>query len=107
MALTCGTKLGPYEIVSPLGAGGMGEVSRARDRRLERTVAIQGSAPAVLQWLPVCRLFARNVVFRFQQAVSGSRVISTSRHLSGDLHMPEGSAALTGSVCVHLNPALS
>src|SRR6516162_1494541 len=41
MALTPGTKLGPYEIVSPLGAGGMGEVYRARDMRLERTVAIK------------------------------------------------------------------
>ena len=41
MALTSGTKLGPYEIQSPLGAGGMGEVYRARDPRLERTVAIK------------------------------------------------------------------
>src|ERR1700719_1115329 len=41
MALTSGTKLGPYEIVSPLGAGGMGEVYRGRDTRLERTVAIK------------------------------------------------------------------
>ena len=41
MRLAAGTKLGPYEIVAPVGAGGMGEVYRARDTRLERTVAIK------------------------------------------------------------------
>src|SRR5579864_8125404 len=41
MALAPGTKLGPYEIESPLGAGGMGEVYCARDIRLERAVAIK------------------------------------------------------------------
>ena len=44
MALVAGTKLGPYEILAPIGAGGMGEVFRARDVRVNREVAIKRSS---------------------------------------------------------------
>ncbi|MGE0882007.1 MAG: hypothetical protein AB7P14_00555 [Blastocatellales bacterium] len=56
MIITTGTKLGAYEILAPLGKGGMGEVWRAKDTRLEREVAIK-VLPAdfankgTMQWL--------------------------------------------------------
>ena len=49
MILTPGVRLGPYEILSPLGAGGMGEVYRARDTRLDRDVAIKVLPPRLAQ----------------------------------------------------------
>ena len=41
MTIASGTRLGPYEIVAPIGAGGMGEVYKARDTRLDREVAVK------------------------------------------------------------------
>ena len=49
MVIAAGTRLGPYEILSPLGAGGMGEVYRARDAKLNRDLAIKVLPEAVAQ----------------------------------------------------------
>ena len=69
MALTSGTKLGPYEIQSPLGAGGVGEVYRARDTRLDRIVAIK--------ILPAAFASDPDRLLRFQQE---ARVLSALNH---------------------------
>jgi serine/threonine protein kinase/Tol biopolymer transport system component len=69
MTLTSGTKLGPYEIQSPLGAGGMGEVHRARDTRLAREVAIKVLPEA----------FARNTD-RLERFEHEARLLSTVNH---------------------------
>jgi serine/threonine protein kinase/Tol biopolymer transport system component len=47
LTLVAGSRLGPYEIVAPIGAGGMGEVYRARDTRLDRTVAVKVLPPSL------------------------------------------------------------
>ena len=59
MALTVGTRLGPYEVTAPIGAGGMGEVYKATDTRLHRTVAVKVLPDQVLeirQWLEMMPL---------------------------------------------------
>src|SRR5262245_20696568 len=69
MPLTIGSMFGPYEILAPLGAGGMGEVYRARDTRLDRMVAIK-VLPAAFSSDPVRKL-------RFQRE---AKVISSLNH---------------------------
>jgi serine/threonine protein kinase len=69
MALGEGARLGPYEIESPLGAGGMGEVYRARDTRLDRVVALK-VLPGHLAGDPVLR----------EQFERGARAISSLSH---------------------------
>jgi len=59
VTLQPGTRLGPYEIVSPLGAGGMGEVYRAKDTRLDRTVAIKVLASHLSQDAELKQRFLR------------------------------------------------
>ena len=62
MALASGARLGPYEIQSPLGAGGMGEVYRARDTRLNRDVAIK-VLPAAFSRDPERLPFSAQTIF--------------------------------------------
>ncbi len=50
MPIRAGTRLGPYEILSGIGAGGMGEVYKATDTRLDRTVAIKVLPDELLLW---------------------------------------------------------
>jgi len=69
MALVAGTKLGPYEIVGPIGAGGMGQVYRGRDTRLDRSVAIKVLPPHLADDPELRRRFERE-----------ARVISSLSH---------------------------
>ena len=82
MALSSGTKLGPYEIQSLLGAGGMGEVYRARDARLDRTVAIKV--------LPASFSADRDRMQRFEQEARAAAALNHPNILSifdiGDEH---------------------
>lgn len=68
MALTPGTKLGPYEIIGPLGIGGMGEVYRARDARLDRSVAIK--------ILPAALSTDRDRLRRFEQEARSASALN-------------------------------
>jgi eukaryotic-like serine/threonine-protein kinase len=68
MALSPGTKLGPYEIIAPLGAGGMSEVYRGRDPRLGRPLAIKV--------LPATVLSDTERLHRFQQEARAASILN-------------------------------
>jgi serine/threonine protein kinase len=85
MALSAGDKLGPYEILSPIGSGGMGDVWKARDTRLDRTVAIKTSkvefnerferearAVAALNHPHICQLYDVGPNYLVMELVEGS-----------------------------------
>jgi eukaryotic-like serine/threonine-protein kinase len=95
MALASGTKLGPYEIMAPLGAGGMGEVYRARDTRLNRIVAIK-VLPDELALDPdrlrrfnqeartVAAISHPNILAIYDVGTSGQTVYLVSEYLEGN-----------------------
>ncbi len=74
MPLSAGARLGPYEILSLLGAGGMGEVYRARDTRLERTIAVK-ILPSHIGGDPVAEWFRRS----YDAASDGERFLIVRR----------------------------
>ena len=76
MPLQPGTTLGPYEIQAPLGAGGMGEVYKARDTRLDRTVAIKVLPEHVASDPDLQQRFERE-----------AKTISSLRQRGGTLHL--------------------
>src|ERR1700674_2540104 len=89
MPLTVGDKLGPYEILAPIGAGGMGEVYRARDPRLNRDVAIKVSAAqfserfereakaiAALNHPNICQIYDVGPNYLVMEYVDGAPIVS-------------------------------
>ena len=114
MALTPGTRLGPYEILSAVGAGGVGEVWKARDSRLNRLVAIKAShsrfserferearAIAAVNHPHVCSLYDVGPDYLVMEYVEGDRSRRTAATgQSGAL------TARSSSTRLHLEPQL-
>jgi serine/threonine protein kinase len=117
MELKSGEKLGPYEILSRIGAGGMGQVWKARDTRLNRFVAIKTSharfserferearAVAALNQANICQLYDVGPDYLVMEYVDGSPVTppdSPRRLLDIAVQMSEGLAAAHAAAIVH------
>src|SRR5580700_10901854 len=93
MALSAGTHLGPYEIVAPIGAGGMGEVYRAHDSRLDRDVALKVSRTefndrferearviATLNHPHICQLYDAGPNYLVMELVEGPTLADRLKH---------------------------
>src|SRR6195256_835675 len=117
MPLASGERLGPYEILNPIGAGGMGEVYKARDTRLDRTVAIKVSketfserfdrearAVAALNHPNICQLYDVGPDYLVMEFVEGAPVSppdSPRKLLDMAVQMSEGLAAAHAAGIVH------
>jgi serine/threonine protein kinase len=117
MPLTPGTRLGPYEILTPLGAGGMGEVYKARDTRLDRIVAIKISKEnfserferearviAALNHPNICQLYDVGPNYLVMEYVEGAAVAppgSTRKLLDIAVQIADGLAAAHTAGIVH------
>jgi eukaryotic-like serine/threonine-protein kinase len=117
MTLPPGSRLGPYEVVASLGAGGMGEVYRARDSRLDRTVAVKVSAAefsdrferearavAALNHPSICQLHDVGPNYLVMEYVEGQHVgyvESTRKLLDQAVQIADGLAAAHAAGIVH------
>src|SRR3954451_1029644 len=117
MPLERGACLGPYEILSPIGAGGMGEVYKARDTRLDRAVAIKVSkeafserferearAVATLNHPNICQLYDVGPDYLVMEFVEGTPIASvdaTRKLLDIAVQIADGLAAAHSAGIIH------
>src|SRR5215472_12786262 len=117
MPLAPGERLGPYEILTPIGSGGMGEVYKARDTRLDRIVAIKFSkeafserferearAVAALNHPNICQLYDVGPDYLVMEFVEGTpigSVDSTRKLVDIAVQIADGLAAAHGAGIVH------